>query len=81
MKAERLRVQVEEGERTKVNLTFSARLAEDLQTLLPQDVSRRLTARDIHLGRIARLAVAGDFAPGPLFDLMDGKDHIRAWLE
>ena len=81
MKANALRIRVSESERTKVDLTFRAAVAENLADIIPEELAPKLVQRGIDVGEIARGAVRDEFAPGELFVLDESEKRIRVWLE
>ena len=81
MKSEKLRIRVTEGNRTKVDLTFGARVTENLPELIPDYLRPKLEQRAIDVSKIAKDAVAGHFEVGELFQLSEGGKTISVWLE
>ena len=81
MKSEKLRIRVTEGDRTKVDLIFGARITENLPELIPDDLRPKLEQRAIDVSKIARDAVTGHFEAGELFQLSEGGKTISVWLE
>jgi len=81
MKSRYLRVRVVEAGRPKVDLTFRAALAESLPDLIPEGLGPKLVARAIDVHAIARNVVNRDFEPGDLFQLTEGNQQFRVWLE
>jgi predicted unusual protein kinase regulating ubiquinone biosynthesis (AarF/ABC1/UbiB family) len=79
--AKHLRVQVMEGERQKVSVTFMAHRAQALPELLPPEVLEKVAERQIDLNAIAERAVQTQFAPAELFRLEEGAKLIRVSLE
>ena len=79
--AKSLRVQVTKMGRTTVSVTFKARLAEDLDELMPDDVLEHLQERNIDIEAIRDEAVRSGFAPADLFELSQDEKTIRVWLE
>ena len=76
MKSEKLRIRVRE-----VDLTFGARVTENLPDLIPDDLRPKLQQRSIDVHKIARDAVAWHFEVGELFQLSEGGKTISVWLE
>ncbi|MCH8810773.1 MAG: AarF/ABC1/UbiB kinase family protein [Gemmatimonadetes bacterium] len=81
MKSEKLCIKVMKGGETRVQLTFGAHVAENLGDLIPDDLLAGLRKRNIDVDAIAIEAVRSGFAPGRLFDLVDGDKRVRVWLE
>ena len=81
MKSEKLRIRITEANRTKVDLTFRAAVAENLPDLVPPELCAKLAERSIDVEKIAREVVARDFEPAELFQLQEGEKGIRVWLE
>ncbi len=80
-KSSLLRIRVTENNRTKVELTFGARAAEDLPDLIPPDLEAKLAQRSIDVHQITRKVVANEFAPAELFRLDEPNKCVRVWLE
>ncbi len=76
-----LRVRVEEACHVKVDLTFRASAAEFLSDLIPEDLLEKLRARSIDLDTIVARTVQKQFAPGELFQLLEGTKKVSVWLE
>ena len=81
MKSEKLRIRITEANRTPVDLTFRAAVAENLPDLVPPELCAKLAERSIDVEKIAREVVARDFEAAELFQLQEGEKGIRVWLE
>ena len=81
MNSEILHILVSDHGETKVDLTFGAQAAANLDSLVPLELKERLAKRDIDLAAIASRSVANDFEPGNLFEIEEEGRNVRIWLE
>ncbi len=76
-----LKIRVQQGGETKVQLTSPASAIDDLAELLPGDVKRRIDELQIDLASLVSDVRRRGYAPGEVFRLQDGDKQIEAWLE
>ena len=78
--ATHLRVLVTEGGEEIVDLSLPARAIEDLEDLLPENITQKCAADGIDLIAIKQKAIATGGEPQDLFTASHGKRQYRVWL-
>lgn len=79
--AKHLKIRVQRDGVTKAEVTQYASSIENLETLLDEDVKRRIDEQEIQLGEIVSNVRRRGYAPGPVFELTDATKDIKVWLE
>ena len=81
--ANHLRIQVSENGSTKVSLTFPVMAVDNLDTLMGDDLARRVRDKGADLVDIVRDARRSSYQPQELFCLEEdhGDRAVRVWLE
>ena len=79
--SQHMRIRVSEGETVKVQLSQHAANIERLHELLDIDLQRRIKAASIELDEIVTDVRQRGYAPGPVFELMEGSKKVEVWLE
>jgi hypothetical protein len=76
-----LKMQVQEHDQTKVQLSFNASRIDDLDSLLDEPLKLKIHEQGIALDDIVRDVRRRGYTPGPVFDLQADSKTVRVWLE
>ena len=80
MKSDTLHIEVKDGAKTIVSLTFGAEATEHLEQLMPQELKTKLDRKQIDLETVAHRAQESGFASGELFSWQEEQKTVRVWL-
>ena len=76
-----LKIRVQEGGRTKVQLTSRSEGIDDLENLLDDDLRAKILRQGIDLPAIVRDIRRRGYVPGPVFQWTEGTKQVEVWLE
>jgi predicted unusual protein kinase regulating ubiquinone biosynthesis (AarF/ABC1/UbiB family) len=76
-----LKVEILDGSEQVVYLEFPARTAEQLDSLIPSEISKKIESEGICIKQIVAKVVRSDFSPQTLFLAQVLRRTYRVWLE
>ncbi|HTN75387.1 MAG TPA: AarF/UbiB family protein [Pirellulaceae bacterium] len=76
-----LKIRVEEGGQTKVELTCPASAIDELDALIDADLLAKIQAQGNDLARLTADVRRRGYVPGPVFELVEADKAVRVWLE
>jgi len=79
--AQHMKICVRSHGRTKVKIKLRASAIENLEEYLDQDLRKRLDRRGVHLPSLVSEIRQRGYAPGPVFNLVDGTKSVCVALE
>lgn len=79
--AKRLKVSVHEGHTEKANITLPIHALVDLESIMDEEVLKKIRDRNINLSRIITDTSRSGCFPEELFHLVDGNKSVRVWTE
>jgi hypothetical protein len=75
-----LRIQLKQGDETKIMLKYRAEMAAELSELVPEDIQVLLREKKINLKAIQAQAAQNGFGPSVLFEFEDQQQRLKVWI-
>lgn len=76
-----LKIRVREAGSTKVELTCPALAVDDLESMIDDDLLRRIRSQGSNLAQLAADVRRRGYAPGPVFAVQHADKEVSVWLE
>lgn len=79
--ARHLKIRVTDNGQTKAQITYRAAVIENLESLIDDELKGRIESRGVKLSDLVADARRRCYAPGEVFQLVDGSKQVSVWLE